>query len=344
MPGRRGLWLGPVAVQVRGRYLLALALVLALGAAVVTVSLSTGSVALPLERLWAGMTGAGTATENLIAGKRLVRVLGALLVGFALGSAGGITQSLTRNPLASPDVLGINAGAGVLAVSVIVSPITGVAAATAIPAAALVGGLGTTAVVVALAWRRGLDPVRLVLTGVGITALCGALTEWLLLRAQLESAAVAMRWLTGSVAGVGWSDVTFLGAVCVLGVVATAMLSRPLGQVRLGNDLARSLGTRPQLVQIGALVVAVALASFATAVAGPVAFVAFVAPQVAMRLFRTAGPPVLAAGVTGAVLTAAADYVARNLPVDLPVGVIPSLVGGPMLLVLLFRYVRRTSA
>lgn len=203
----------------------------------------------------------------------------------------------------------------------------------------------TTAVVVALALCRGLDPVRLVLTGVGITALCGALTEWLLLRAQLESAAVAMRWLTGSVAGVGWSDVTFLGAVCVLGVVATAMLSRPLGQVRLGNDLARSLGTRPAPSRRSARSSSPSHSPRSRRrVAGPVAFVAFVAPQVAMRLFsyglaHWSWPPALQARST-----AAADYVARNLPVDLPVGVIPLLVGGPMLLVLLFRYVRRTSA
>lgn len=342
VPGRTGLTLGPVSVVVRRRYLLALAGVVAATIVVAAVTLTTGTIAVAPDRIAATLTGGGTAVEQLIVGRRAVRLAAGIVVGFALGASGGITQSLTRNPLASPDILGVSAGAGVFAVAAIISPLAG--AAAAVPASALLGGLATTTLVVALAWRRGLDPLRLVLVGVGITAVCSAVTQWMLMRADVEWAAVATRWLTGSLTAASWSDVALLAPVCVLALAGFAAIAVPLGALRLGPDLARSLGTRTGAAQLGALAIAIALVSLATAVAGPIGFVAFVAPQIAMRLLRTPGPPVLAAALTGALLVTAADLSTRWLPVELPVGIITSLVGGPVLLVLLYRYVRRTSA
>ncbi|WP_200948672.1 FecCD family ABC transporter permease [Microbacterium sp. Root61] len=344
VPGRPGWAVGPGSGVLRPRYLLIGAFVCIALLIVLIVAVTTGTIGLSLDRVWAALTGVGDKVETLITGKRLTRALLAALVGFAFGAAGGITQSLTRNPLASPDILGVSAGAGVAAVAVITSPLVGVAASVAVPIAALIGGLAVTALIVGLSWRRGLDPLRLVLTGIGVTALAAALTEWMLLRAELEDAAVATRWLTGSIVGATWSDVAFVGIVCVTALVAIAALARPVATLRLGPEVARAIGTRTGPAQAALLLVAVALVSFATAVVGPIGFVAFVAPQVALRLFGTDGPPVFAAGLFGALLVSTADLSTRWLPVELPVGVITSLVGGPVLIALLFHYVRRTSA
>ncbi|QAY61796.1 iron ABC transporter permease [Microbacterium protaetiae] len=313
-------------------------------ALVAGVALTAGTITVAPDRVVAALFGFGDKVETLIVGRRAVRLCAGLLVGFALGASGGLTQSLTRNPLASPDILGITTGAGVFAVLAIVTPVAGFAAAALVPVAALFGGLATAAVVVGLAWRSGLEPLRLVLVGVGLTAICGAITQWLLMRSDVEWAAVATRWLAGSLASSSWSDVRLLLPVCVLGAVAIAAVARPLGALRLGSDLARSLGTGTGPTQLGILVLAVVLVSMSTAVAGPVGFVAFVAPQIAMRVFHTAGPPAFASGLCGALLVTAADLTTRWLPVELPVGILTSLVGGPVLLVLLFRYVRRTSS
>lgn len=344
VPGRPGWSVAGASGVLRPRYLLVGVAVIVALLAVMTIAVTTGTITLSLERVWAAITGGGDKVETLITGKRLTRALLAALVGFAFGAAGGITQSLTRNPLASPDILGVSAGAGVAAVAVITSPLAGVAAAIAVPAAALIGGLAVTALIVALSWRRGLDPLRLVLTGIGVTALAAAVTEWMLLRAELEDAAVATRWLTGSIVGATWADVAFVGVVCALGVIGIAALARASSALRLGPEVARAIGTRPGPSQVALLLLAVALVSFATATVGPIGFVAFVAPQVALRLFGTDGPPVFAAGVFGALLVSAADLSTRWLPVELPVGIVTSLVGGPVLIVLLFHYVRRTSA
>ena len=341
---RTGWSLGPVSGRLRVRYLWMLSLLLLLTLAVAACALSVGTLAIPLDRLLGALLGIGERPDVIVAGKRLARISVSLFVGFALGAAGGLTQSLTRNPLASPDILGVTAGASLFAVLAIVFPIAGLAASVTVPVSAFIGGLLATSAVVALTWRRGLDPFRLVLAGIAITAICGSITQWLLMRTDTEWAAVAMRWLSGSVASATFADVSFLLPVCVLGSVAMLFTTHALGALRLGPDLAQGLGVRVGRSQLAILLLAVALVSCATAVAGPVGFVAFVAPQIAMRVFGTAGPPVFAAGLVGAFMVGAADIVARWLPVELPVGIITSLIGGPVLLVLLFHYVRRTSA
>lgn len=344
VPGRRGVRLGPVAGVFHRRYALGLGVVVVALVAVLVASVSIGTFAISLDHLFAVFIGQGQPAETLIVDRRLVRVVGGMLVGAALGAAGGVTQSLTRNPLASPDILGVTAGAGVLAVMVIITPIAGVAAAVAVPAAAMIGGLAVTAIVVAFAWRRGLDPLRLVLVGIGITAICQAITQWILMIAELEWAAVAMRWLTGSLEGVTWTDAAMVAVVVIVAGLVLAVLTPQLAAIRLGEDVARSLGVRAGHVQLASLVAAVALVAVATAAAGPVGFVAFVAPQIALRVFGTAGPPVFAAGLTGALLVSAADFTTRFLPVSLPVGIITSFLGGIVLITLLSRYVRRSRA
>ncbi|MFG3257914.1 FecCD family ABC transporter permease [Streptomyces sp. NPDC048172] len=345
-----GIRLGPVGLAVRPRALAATAVLTAALLGAVALGLFTGSLAMPADRVLAALAGSGTRIENLVViDHRLSRTLAAVLVGFALGCSGGLTQSVTRNPLASPDILGVTSGAGFFAVLLATRPevasrVGDGPAAEVLAPAALLGGLVTTGCVLALSWRSGFDGLRLVLVGLSVNALALAGTSWLLTRAELEEAQVATRWLTGSLAGVRMPDVALMGPLVLLGILACLRVSRDLGALRLGRDVAPVLGTRPARTEAWALLTAVLLVAGATAVAGPIAFVAFVAPQAAMRLFRTAGPPPLAGGLAGAFLVLGADLVAQWLPAELPVGIPTAVIGAPYLLFLLNHHRRRTSA
>lgn len=347
---RTGMRVGPVGVLLRRRALVASLLVLVVLAALILVSLVSGTLTVPLDRIWATLTGHGTAQERLVVvDRRLVRAAAGTLIGFALGMAGALTQSITRNPIATPDILGVTSGASAFAVLVVVTPgafnaLAGGSAASLLPLAAAVGGLLTTAVVLALAWRGGFDSLRLILVGIGVNAVALAAVDWMLTRTTIEDAAVATRWLVGSLSAVGAGDLAWLAPVCGLGLLVALVLTRDLGAIRLGPEVSSALGTSTARVSAVSLFVAVVLASVATAAAGPIGFVAFVAPQAAMRLFRTAGPPPLAAGLTGAALLVAADLVGQRLPTPLPVGVVTAVIGAPCLLYLLISYARRTSA
>ncbi|SHN47526.1 FecCD family ABC transporter permease [Cryptosporangium aurantiacum] len=347
--GRRGIRIGPVGIRFRRRAAIVTLVLLVLTTAVGTVGMFTGTLDFPPDRVWAALRGDGTRIENLVLlDGRLARVALGALVGLLLGISGALTQTLTRNPIASPDILGVTAGAGLFAVVFVTNPAAlsavGIPVRVGLPTAAVLGASVTTGLILALSWRVGFDGFRLVLVGLGVNAIAIAGTSWLLTRATLEEAAVAQRWLTGSLDGAEPADLWIAAPFALLGVVACVRLAAPLHSVRLGRELAAGLGARPAVVEASALGVAVVLAAAAVAVAGPIGFVAFVAPQAAMRLFGTAGPPPLAAGLTGALLVTAADLTAQRLPVEVPVGVVTSVVGAPALLLLLARYARRTHA
>lgn len=332
----------------RRRVVIGMTVLLVLIAALMAVAVFTGTLAIPADRVIAALTGSGSGRDRLVVvDYRLAPALGAALVGFALGCAGGLTQTITRNPIASPDILGVTAGAGAFAVFVLIGP---VAAGTfgALPPsvllapAAIVGGLVTALLVLALSWRGGFDGLRLVLVGLAVNAIALAATAWMLTRGDLIQAQVAARWLTGSVLGITLDDLWMPAVAVAVAVPVCVRSGRDLGALRLGRDVASVLGTSPARVELSALALAVVLASIATATAGPIAFVAFVAPQLAMRVMRTAGPPPLIGGMMGAVLLLAASQAATLLPGTLPVGVLTPLVGAPYLLFLMHLYVRRT--
>jgi iron complex transport system permease protein len=339
---------GPVGLRWRTRTATAALAVVLLVLALATVAVVTGTLDLGADRIWAALTGNGSRIEELVADRRLSRALVALLIGFALGCAGALTQTVTRNPIASPDILGITAGAGAVAVLVVSQPqlvrdLTGLDAAAALPLASGLGGLAATGIVLGLGWRGGFDGLRLVLVGLGVNAVAVGVTSWLLTRASLDTAAVATRWLVGSLEGVRMADLWVVVPPVLVALPVVAYLSRDLAALRLGHDVAAGLGTATGRTDLIAVLLAVALVSPATAVAGPIGFVAFVAPQAAMRLFGLPGPPPVAGGLFGAALLLAADMVAQRLPVPLPVGILTAAVGAPCLLFLLIRSVRRTS-
>ncbi len=315
------------------------------------VSIGTGDFPISVPDVLRVLVGGGDAGQQFIVRElRLPRVVVGVLVGAALGMSGALTQTLARNPLASPDMLGVTEGAAVGAVAVIVLSGTNGALATSlsgvsVPAAAMAGALLSTAAIYLLAWRRGIDGQRLVLVGIACGAILSALTSWLLVRAQIWDAQAATVWLTGSLNARGWEHAEPLAwALLVLGPAAL-ILTATLRALQLGDDSARSLGVRLQLAQLMTLVIAVGLVAFAVSAAGPIEFVAFVVPQVAMRLTGGCRPPLLASAIYGALLVVGADLVARVvLPTELPVGLVTAVIGAPYLIWLLVRTNRRVTA
>jgi iron complex transport system permease protein len=315
----------------------------------VALGVGLGDFPLSVPEVLRILAGGGTDADRFIVLElRLPRSLTAMLVGLAFGMSGAITQSVTRNALASPDFLGITAGAGAAAVALIVlggGALNGVAALVGLPAAAMAGGVLTALTMYLLAWRGGMEGFRLVLVGIALGSLLTAVSSWLLVLADINDATRAQVWLIGSLNGRGWEHVVPVAvAVGVAGLLAMTVHAT-LGALRLGDDSARSLGIRLQRGQAALLSVAVLLASVAVAAAGPIAFVALIAPQVAMRLVRSAGPPVLAGGLVGAVLVLGSDVASRTLlPAELPVGVLTAAIGAPYLIHLLVRRTRRPHA
>lgn len=306
------------------------------------LSIGVGDFPIALPQVIATILGRGEPVDEfVIMDLRMPRALAGCVVGMALGVSGAITQSIARNPLASPDILGITGGAGVVAVT-LVTVSGGTAAAVAdsvgLSGAALAGGLGTGLLVYFLAWRRGIDGFRLILIGISVSAVMEAVTTWLLVQADIRDVARAQAWLIGSLDNRSWDDVR-VAAWCTLVLMAVVLCAAfQFKPMHLGDDVAAGLGVRYTRVRAVLLLCAVLLAGAAVSAAGPVPFVALVAPQVAMRLARCPTPPMVASGMLGALLLISADLVARTaLPITLPVGVVTAAIGGPFLVYLLVR-------
>jgi iron complex transport system permease protein len=342
LPGRTAVRVGPGSLVVRPRALLVTGGLVGLALVMGCLAVSMGSYVVPLPDVLAALTGSGERGPVLVVQTlRLPRVLVGLLVGAAFGLSGALTQSVARNPLASPDVVGVTAGASAAAVAVLVLGLP-----VALPVAAMAGGLGVAALVGALAWRDGVTGPRLVLVGVGVSYVGWSVTHYLLVRGDLTDAQRATVWLAGSLNGRGWEHVRPVALALALLVPLALALGRSLSSLRLGDDLARGLGLRVDVSRVALVAVAVVLASVATASAGPVVFVALVAPQIALRLAGTPGLPLAASAATGALLVVSADLVARSaLPsTQLPVGAVTAVVGAPVLLWLLRRSTRGRTA
>jgi iron complex transport system permease protein len=340
VPGRPPLRFRRLSGVWRLRQVLVTAVGLGLVVLVGALNIGRGDFVLPVLDVLRVLVGGGTrAQQFIVLDVRLPRTLTGALVGAALGISGAITQTVARNALASPDVLGVTEGASAAAVLLIVLGGGAVAAsAVGLPLAALAGGLLTAALVYALSWRSGLDGYRLVLVGIGIGAVAEALTSWLLVTANITEAARALVWLTGSLNNRGWEHVLPVGTALAALVPVALLLTFSLGALQLGDDTARGLGLRVDRARTALLLTAVGLAAVATASAGPVGFVALIVPQICQRLVQTSRPPLLAAGIYGAVLLLAADLVTRTvLPTELPVGIVTAVIGAPYLIWMLVR-------
>ena len=328
---------------------------LALLAVLVALDLALGDVDVPVPDVVGVLLGGGDAGQRFVVmDLRLPQTLVAVLVGAALGLSGALTQTFARNPLASPDILGVTQGAALGAVAVIVlsgasgygaGSVDGPLQSIALPVASFLGGLGTAALLYLLSWRRGVDGRRLVLAGIGLGLVLTALTSWLLVRARIQDAASAQVWLNGSLNARGWDQAAPLLWTLAALVPLSLVLVRTLNAMQLGDDLARGLGVRLQSTQLLTLVAAVGLAAVAVSAVGPLAFVAFVVPQIGLRLTGGSRPPMVVAMVLGACLVVGADLVTRVvLPFALPTGLVTAAIGAPYLIWLLVRTNRKRSA
>jgi iron complex transport system permease protein len=334
--------LAPVRAELRadrrGRRRRAVLVNAALAVVVVTllmVSLTLGSVRLSARQVVLSLLGVmdNQAVNFVVQELQWPQAKSAVATGLALGIAGTLFQHLLRNPLASPDFVGISSGASLAAVAGIVIHDAG---GLGTPVLACLGALVTAALMYVLAWRDGLSGYRFILIGIGVSAFMYGVIGYLLTRSQLHEAREAMHWLTGTVGQSGDTEVNILLVALAVLVPLSLVLRRQLRSLELGDDTARILGTRTEAARFALILVAVVLTGLATAVAGPLAFVALVAGPVADRLLGPATGGLLAAAGVGAALVLASDYVAVNLlPIQLPTGVITGAVGAPYLLWLL---------
>ncbi|EKD5738653.1 iron-enterobactin ABC transporter permease [Escherichia coli] len=302
--------------------------------------LRSGAVTLETSQIFAALMGDAPRSMTMVVTEwRLPRVLMALLIGAALGVSGAIFQSLMRNPLGSPDVMGFNTGAwsGVLVAMVLFGQDL-----TAIALAAMVGGIVTSLLVWLLAWRNGIDTFRLIIIGIGVRAMLVAFNTWLLLKASLETALTAGLWNAGSLNGLTWAKTSPSAPIIILMLIA-ALLVRRMRLLEMGDDTACALGVSVERSRLLMMLVAVVLTAAATALAGPISFIALVAPHIARRISGTARWGLTQAALCGALLLLAADLCAQQLfmPYQLPVGVVTVSLGGIYLIVLLIQESRK---
>ncbi|MGO1307853.1 MAG: FecCD family ABC transporter permease [Microbacterium gubbeenense] len=337
LPGRL-VRVGRATFRIHPRTVVVLCVLAAVFLVTGVLSLMLGSISLSLADLWDVATGdARPAYARSVLGRKLPRLLTAALVGLCLGMSGAIVQSLTRNPLGSPDIVGFTTGAATAAVMQIVI-FGGGPLATGI--AAMLGGIGTAIVVYLLARRDGASGgLRLVLVGIGTGSLLGAVTSLVTIRASLDDATTVQLWTAGSLTGRGWPHVIALALAAIVLIPPLVVLAKSTTLIEMGDDTAQAIGIPVERIRFLALLVAVALAGVATGAAGPIAFIAFAAPHVARILVRTPGVLLWTSGIAGAALLAAADLLAQHVDISLrtPVGLVTSLLGGIYLLWLLAR-------
>lgn len=273
--------------------------------------------------------------ERMVLFNRLPRAVVAVVAGGLFGLSGAIYQRLLGNPLATPDIIGITAGASACAVIVLslelrIAGLLQVAAATGAVVAALL--------VFALSWRGGVNTYRLVLVGIGVGAMFAAVTSYLLVRMDERGGEVAMRWLVGSLNGAAWGDARLLGAALVLACLGTVALLRHLRAIALGDDVAEGLGTRVNTYRVLALVLGALAAAAATSVVGPIAFVGLISGPMATRLLGVTDAP-FSAALVGAVTLVSADVASQSMPLvsPVPTGAIIAVFGAPVLIYLLLR-------
>jgi iron complex transport system permease protein len=305
-------------------------------ALLMTLATSLGSFRVPFADVVRAVLGKGSEDQLFVVRElRLPRVISAVLIGAALALSGAIFQGLVKNPLVSPDIIGIESGATVMAVFWIVTKQN----YDLLPLAAFLGASLSAAAIYLLSWKRGIAANRLILVGIGVGAALSAWTTFLLIRYPLVVVRSAQVWTMGSLYGNDWSDVqTLLITVGVLLPVAIA-LTWPLRAMQLGDDITRGLGLPLETTRLFIMAVGCALAAVAVSIAGPIGFVALMVPHMArMMVGPLSGSVMLFVAVLGAIFLLGADIFAQHaLPVSLPVGIITAVVGAPYFLFLLYR-------
>ncbi|EFA4157687.1 TPA: iron chelate uptake ABC transporter family permease subunit [Escherichia coli] len=301
-------------------------------------ALLVGRFMLPVEAAFQALRGEGDPTaQHIVRMIRLPRILTAILVGFALGVSGALFQSVSKNVLGSPDVIGFTTGA---ATGAIIQIILFKGSPVAIVLSAMAGGFATALLVYYLARHYGVvKGKRLVLMGIGVGAVLSALNALLLVKGDIDNAVTATLWLAGTTQGRNWYHVAPVALSLLVLLPAIVLHTRAINIMAMGDDIASQLGVRVERTRRTVTFFAVTLAAVATSATGPIAFIALIAPQLALRLTRTSGLPVFSAGLAGSCLLLGADILTQIQPLalTLPVGLMTGIIGGVYLLILLLR-------
>ncbi|MFJ6463947.1 FecCD family ABC transporter permease [Streptomyces sp. NPDC091387] len=329
-------------IGARGRFLLhrraavAATVLVAVLAVVCVAYLCVGESFVAPGEVLKVVLGRPSADELVVGTLRLPRMVVGVLVGLAFGIAGALIQTVARNPLASPDIIGISQGASALTVGAMTF---GVTSYTVLPYLSVIGGVAAAALVYLFAWRGGLHATRFVLIGIGFAIALRSVTTLFLTKGDYLVAQQAQIWMTGSLNGRGYDEAAPIAWTLLILLPAVLWAARAQRTVTMDDDTATALGVRLGRVRLGLVALGVILASVATGTAGPVDFVALLAPQIARRMTRTAQIPLLCSALLGAVIVVFADLLARRLfsPTELPVGVLTAAVGAPYLIWLIIR-------
>lgn len=322
---------GPVSHRVARRSVLVGGALLLLIVLLAGSGLIGGTYPIEIHDIISSLRGdADPVVQMIVLDNRLPRLLVAIGVGAAFGMAGEMTQTLLRNPLASPDVIGFSAGAGFGAVLSLL--ITG-AAAWVLPGA-LIGGALAALVLIACTWRHTMSAGAVVLVGIGLSVSLGVLTDLMMARLDAANVAELVKWLIGSVSARDWGEVRLIWlGLALLGPLAL-WHGFVLARLNLSDDVGRTLGVAVPVGRLITILIAVALVGLAVAAAGPLPFVAFVSGPIAHGLTRAARPSLLPAAMVGALVTLLADRAVQALPgmFVLPTGIFTALIGAPVLI------------
>ncbi|MEW4221261.1 FecCD family ABC transporter permease [Rossellomorea marisflavi] len=311
----------------------------------VIISTGIGDMQIAPWKVVSVFFGGGSSIDQLVVTSfRLPRILTALLAGMALAVAGGILQGMIRNPLASPDIIGVTGGAGAAVVAFLTifsnKDNTLMVSIKWLPVAAFIGAAIIAFLVYFLAWKKGVSPVRLVLIGIGISALTQACTTLLMVMGPIYRASQANIWITGTVNGSDWQDVWILLPWSIIFILLSFMITRQLNIQELGEEVATSAGANVQRQRFLLLLMSTALVGGAVAFAGGIGFVGLMAPHMARRLVGSSfGALLPVAALIGGLLVMLADLIGRTLflPLEVPAGVFTAAIGAPYFIYLLFK-------
>jgi iron complex transport system permease protein len=342
--GRRYIRLkGLLKLRIDVRSIAVTAILLGATFAIALFGLMAGTLQLSVHDVFAAFSGEATKmTTTVVVEWRLPRVLAAIIFGAGLAVSGAIFQSLTRNPLGSPDIIGFTSGSYTGAL--IVMLLFGSTSFIGIAGGALIGGIATAILIYMLAFRKGTQGFRLIIVGIAVSTFLISFNYMLLLRSKAEVAFTAAAWGVGSLNGISWAQALPGMLIVVLLLMCAALMGRPLREMELGEDAAKSHGIRMERSQLTLILIAVVLTAAPTAVMGPVSFVALAAPQVALRFTKSAQSFAPAAAM-GAFLLLGADIAAQRSisGMILPVGVVTLSLGGIYLVWILFQQARSAS-
>lgn len=339
-------WIAPLpggrTIRMQRRAVGATIALVVVGLTVSVLAVTTGVYHVGLGDIGRAILGRGDSTDRLIVvDQRLPRTVAAWAIGGAMGLSGALFQTVSRNPLGSPDIVGFTTGAASGGLAAIL--LAGVTSSAAIASGTILGGLATALVVYLLSSARGVGGERLILVGIAVGAMLASINDYLITRADIEAAETARAWQFGSLNAISWSQAgPLLVAVAVL-IPVTLAVSRPLAALEMGDDAAAGLGVDARRVRARILFLGVALAAVSVAAAGPIGFLALAAPQLAKRLARSAGITLVVSIAMGSTLLVVADFAAQRVlsPFQIPVGLVTGAVGGLYLLWLLSATGRR---